>query len=563
MNVLFNIAESEQVLTLIPMNIPVGTSIIGSQFDDGKQMLEFTRPDGYEDDDLLLFFEVEDGENVYNWQQNIEQMDSFVLPRSHTQWLELSLQVAFTYNNPDTGEAVTTEASQKFMLRFRKSIEVAGVAPQPPIQIWDNSFFHAESEKEESVVTIKFRNYLGEEVGEVYFEVTGDAPESGIPDTIKNVPQSRVHGNWVEAPTLQSVESMVLQAVEDAETYTNAQTLILGARIDSATALDPDPTNILERKEEGLFVPPAQRGPQGFLFTPSVSSESIISWTNDGNLPNPTPVNIKGAKGDRGDDGTGVTILGSYETLAELQAAHPTGNPGDAYLVGPDLYVWSESANSWMNVGTIKGPQGDKGLDGTDGHDGATFTPAIDSNGDVSWTNNRGLPNPTTQNVRGPKGTDGTDGINGTDGHDGTNGTNGLDGIDGLDGTTFIPSVSATGDLSWSNTDGKTNPTTVNVKGPAGADGTDGAKGDTGPAGVGIATGGTTNQVLAKASNDDYDTKWVNAGGEGSGDVQSVNTIEPDVNGNVQVSVEISKSAYNSLTSTQKMNGTMYFVYDN
>ena len=38
-----------------------------------------------------------------------------------------------------------------------------------------------------------------------------------------------------------------------------------------------------------------------------------------------------------------------------------------------------------------------------------------------------------------------------------------------------------------------------------------------GPAGVGIAAGGTTNQVLAKASNDDYDTKWVNQSGGGGG----------------------------------------------
>ena len=50
-----------------------------------------------------------------------------------------------------------------------------------------------------------------------------------------------------------------------------------------------------------------------------------------------------------------------------------------------------------------------------------------------------------------------------------------LKGVDGTDGTTFIPSVSATGDLSWSNDDGKENPATVNIKG---------AKGDRGDSGV-------------------------------------------------------------------------------
>ena len=50
-----------------------------------------------------------------------------------------------------------------------------------------------------------------------------------------------------------------------------------------------------------------------------------------------------------------------------------------------------------------------------------------------------------------------------------------LKGVDGTDGTTFTPSVSATGYLSWSNDDGKENPATVNIKG---------AKGDRGDSGV-------------------------------------------------------------------------------
>lgn len=37
------------------------------------------------------------------------------------------------------------------------------------------------------------------------------------------------------------------------------------------------------------------------------------------------------------------------------------------------------------------------------------------------------------------------------------------------------------------------------------------AKGDTGATGAGVQTGGTTNQLLAKASNTDYDTQWVDA----------------------------------------------------
>lgn len=41
-------------------------------------------------------------------------------------------------------------------------------------------------------------------------------------------------------------------------------------------------------------------GTNGTTFTPAVSSEGIISWTNDGGKTNPSPVNIKGAHGEAG-----------------------------------------------------------------------------------------------------------------------------------------------------------------------------------------------------------------------------------------------------------------------
>jgi hypothetical protein len=47
--------------------------------------------------------------------------------------------------------------------------------------------------------------------------------------------------------------------------------------------------------------------------------------------------------------------------------------------------------------------------------------------------------------------------------------------------------------------------------GPTGSAGPAGATGPTGPPGVGIPTGGTTNQVLAKTSLTDYATGWADA----------------------------------------------------
>lgn len=54
---------------------------------------------------------------------------------------------------------------------------------------------------------------------------------------------------------------------------------------------------------------------------------------------------------------------------------------------------------------------------------------------------------------------------------------------------------------------------TIQSRGPAGKDGTDGVNGADG---VGVPSGGTTGQVLAKKSNTDYDTEWVDEGATNS-----------------------------------------------
>lgn len=47
-----------------------------------------------------------------------------------------------------------------------------------------------------------------------------------------------------------------------------------------------------------ITAPQGPTGANGVTFTPSVSSAGILSWTNNGGLTNPSPVNIKGPKGD-------------------------------------------------------------------------------------------------------------------------------------------------------------------------------------------------------------------------------------------------------------------------
>lgn len=56
------------------------------------------------------------------------------------------------------------------------------------------------------------------------------------------------------------------------------------------------------------------------------------------------------------------------------------------------------------------GTDGTDGKDGTNGTNGATFTPSVSDTGLLSWTNNGGLTNPVSRNVKGPKGDQGDPG---------------------------------------------------------------------------------------------------------------------------------------------------------
>lgn len=44
-------------------------------------------------------------------------------------------------------------------------------------------------------------------------------------------------------------------------------------------------------------------GTKGAVYTPHITDDGILSWTNDGGRDNPAPVDIKGPKGDTGPQG--------------------------------------------------------------------------------------------------------------------------------------------------------------------------------------------------------------------------------------------------------------------
>lgn len=234
-------------------------------------------------------------------------------------------------------------------------------------------------------------------------------------------------------------------------------------------------------------------GPQGYTYTPSVSSTGVLTWTNNGGLANPSAVNIKGPEGQQG----------------------PKGNP----------FTYDDFTQSQLDA--LRGPEGQQGQPGQDGKNGVTFTPSLSSSGVLTWTNNGGLSNPNAVSLKGPQGEPGKDGVDGKNGVDGksftfsdftaeqlealrgpsgSDGKDGVDGLNGKDGATFTPSVSSDGLLSFTNNGGLSNPSPVNIKGPQGSPGKDGSDGVDGKDG----SNGVDGATFTPSVNADGDLSWTN-----------------------------------------------------
>ena len=150
-------------------------------------------------------------------------------------------------------------------------------------------------------------------------------------------------------------------------------------------------------------------GRDGVTFTPSMSDDGDLSWTNDGGKANPQTVNLKGPKGDTGARGPAGTDGAKGDTGPEGPRG-PQGEQGPQGKTGPQGETGPQG---------LTGPQGPAGADGAKG---ATFTPAVSAAGDLSWTNDGGLANPATVNIKGPKGDQGERGEKGDTGATGPQG---------------------------------------------------------------------------------------------------------------------------------------------
>ncbi len=110
-----------------------------------------------------------------------------------------------------------------------------------------------------------------------------------------------------------------------------------------------------------------------------------------------------GPKGDTGDQGPkGDT--GETGPKGDTGEQGPKGDPGET---GPKGDTGNQGPKG--DPGET-GPKGDTGEQGPKGDPGATFTPSVDVDGNLSWTNDKGLANPPTVNIKGPKGESGEGG---------------------------------------------------------------------------------------------------------------------------------------------------------
>lgn len=127
-----------------------------------------------------------------------------------------------------------------------------------------------------------------------------------------------------------------------------------------------------------------------------------------------------------GADGTSFTVLGRYDTLDALQAAHPVGGEGDAWAVGSaednDIYLWNVDTQAWQNIGSLQGPPGPAGADGGPGKDGAPGSAGADGESAYQIAVDNGFEGTEEEWLASLHGADGGPGPAGADGADGTDG---------------------------------------------------------------------------------------------------------------------------------------------
>jgi hypothetical protein len=295
-----------------------------------------------------------------------------------------------------------------------------------------------------------------------------------------------------------------------------------------------------DRGDTGATGPEGPQGARGLKGDTGDTGAQGIQGSQgpQGNTGAQGPIGPQGPQGDPGADGTSFKVLAQYNTLLDLQQAHPTGSAGDAYFVGSaapyDVYYWNTQTGTWTNAGQLQGPQGPQGIQGIQGEPGPQGLQGIQ--GPQGETGDTGLQGPIgpgyypqgewavgTNYVRTSSQIDSVSrngsgyfckvshtaatgnappnatywGIMAAKGDQGIQGVQGEQGIQGIQGPQ--------GEQGPQGVRGEEGP-----QGEVGPQGEQGLQGIQGPAGPGLPSGGVNGQIPVKAGSDDYYTQWKN-----------------------------------------------------
>ncbi|WP_020534596.1 tail fiber domain-containing protein [Lewinella cohaerens] len=278
-----------------------------------------------------------------------------------------------------------------------------------------------------------------------------------------------------------------------------------------------------EQGEQGVAGPAGPQGSQGptgpaGVAGPQGEQGSIGPTGATGPAGPQGTVGPIGPQGPAGQDGTGVQIIGTVATVADLPA---TSMQGDLYIVQTDGdgYVWDGSM--WVNVGQIQGPQGPQGAMGATGPQGiqgpqglqgepgpAGATGAMGPAGAIGATGPEGPVGPA--GAQGPQGEPGPAGPQGATGPMGATGPQGPQGDAGPAGTQGVQGdPGPTGPMGATGPQGaQGDPGPTGTQGPQGNPGATGPQGPVGPAGTYTAgagiqiSGGVLSATDASTTNE-------------------------------------------------------------
>lgn len=147
----------------------------------------------------------------------------------------------------------------------------------------------------------------------------------------------------------------------------------------SDAVLFPDGESFQEKYENGEFK--GETGDDGTAATIKVANTVTLEAGNQAKVENigttnAAVINFYIPKGDKGEDGTSIKILGRFDNEDELLQSFPDGSDLDGgFMVGlenvpQEYYYWDPINTKWTSLGTIQGPKGDPGDNGDPGEDG-------------------------------------------------------------------------------------------------------------------------------------------------------------------------------------------------